>query len=358
MVDISALTAFRVGARVANTIASIVVTEFQMIKVEQLTQQFGDFTAVNQLSFQVGAGEVLGFLGPNGAGKSTTMKMITGFLEPTSGRVEVFGHDIARQPVAAKQLIGYLPEGAPAYGDMTVYAFLNFIAEIRGFRGEERKRRIASVVARTELNEVIQQPVDTLSKGFKRRVGLAQTLIHDPKVLILDEPTDGLDPNQKQQVRQLIQNLAEDKIVIVSTHILEEVTAVCSRAMIIAAGQKVFDGTPAELEARSRYHQALSLSFSEPVPEAAAALAALEAVQEVDEQQQGKAYLVIPEVGKSLYAPVSELIEQHRWPVESLHIERGRLDDVFRALTQGEDQSQPLTSMSATPEKQPSLSAV
>ena len=305
-----------------------------MIKVQQLTKQFGDFTAVNQLSFDVAPGEVLGFLGPNGAGKSTTMKMITGFLPPTSGTVEVFGHDISRQPLAAKRCMGYLPEGAPAYGDMTVLAFLRFIAEVRGFRAAQQQQRVAQVVDKTGLTEVLGQAVNTLSKGYKRRVGLAQTLIHDPQVLILDEPTDGLDPNQKQQVRDLIRDLAADKIVIVSTHILEEVSAVCSRAMIIAAGQKVIDGTPAELEARSRYHQALSIRFREPVADGAAAFAALTRVQEVDELQQGMEYLIIPQPGETLYPDVSALIEQHRWPVESVHIERGRLDDVFRSLTQ------------------------
>lgn len=304
-----------------------------MIKVEQLTKRFGGITAVDQLSFQVMPGEVLGFLGPNGAGKSTTMKMITGFLEPDSGSVEIFGADIVKAPLQAKQQIGYLPEGAPAYGDMTVLAFLRFMAEIRGFSGSELSNRVAAVVDKTELREVLKQPVETLSKGFKRRVGLAQTLIHDPAVLILDEPTDGLDPNQKQQVRDLITHLSDDKIVIVSTHILEEVTSVCSRAMIIAQGQKVIDGTPQELEARSRYHQAISLSFSEPVAQAASALAALDGVMEVDETQNGRHYLLFPEPGVALYPQVNTLINQQQWPIDTLHIERGRLDDVFRSMT-------------------------
>lgn len=304
-----------------------------MIKVEQLTKRFGGITAVDQLSFQVMPGEVLGFLGPNGAGKSTTMKMITGFLEPDSGSVEIFGADIVKAPLQAKQQIGYLPEGAPAYGDMTVLAFLRFMAEIRGFSGSELSNRVATVVDKTELREVLKQPVETLSKGFKRRVGLAQTLIHDPAVLILDEPTDGLDPNQKQQVRDLITHLSDDKIVIVSTHILEEVTSVCSRAMIIAQGQKVIDGTPQELEARSRYHQAISLSFSEPVAQAASALAALDGVMEVDETQNGRHYLLFPEPGVALYPQVNTLINQQQWPIDTLHIERGRLDDVFRSMT-------------------------
>ncbi|MCH2040711.1 MAG: ABC transporter ATP-binding protein [Saccharospirillaceae bacterium] len=305
-----------------------------MIKADQLTKQFGDFCAVDQLSFEVSPGEVLGFLGPNGAGKSTTMKMITGFLRPTSGSVSIFGHDIGRQPIKAKSLMGYLPEGAPAYGDMTVLAFLRFIAEIRGFSGAELKRRIASVVNQLDLKDAVAQPIHTLSKGYKRRVGLAQTLLHDPRILILDEPTDGLDPNQKQQVRQLIQNLSDDKIVIVSTHILEEVTSVCSRAMIIAQGRKVIDGTPAELEARSRYHQAISIRFQQPVIDAVARFSALDDVIEVDEQQQGLSYLLLPKKNVQLYPEISALIEQQNWPLESLTIERGRLDDVFRSLTQ------------------------
>ena len=219
-----------------------------MIEISHITRKFEHFTAVDDLSFRVSEGEVLGFLGPNGAGKSTTMKIITGFLAPTSGRVTIDGHDIALDPIAAKSLIGYLPEGAPSYPDMTVQDFLEFIAEIRGFNGEQKQQRVDRVIVDVGLEEVRLQTIETLSKGFKRRVGLAQAILHDPKVLVLDEPTDGLDPNQKHQVRQLIRNLAKDKIVIVSTHILEEVSAVCSRAIIIARGKIVADGTPAELE--------------------------------------------------------------------------------------------------------------
>lgn len=222
-----------------------------MIEINRITRKFEHFTAVDDLSFTVSEGEVLGFLGPNGAGKSTTMKIITGFLAPTSGQVRIDGHDIANDPIAAKALIGYLPEGAPSYPDMSVLDFLEFIAEIRGFSGDEKNRRVQKVIQDVGLQDVSLQTIETLSKGFKRRVGLAQAILHDPKVLILDEPTDGLDPNQKHQVRQLIRNLAKDKIVIVSTHILEEVSAVCTRAIIIARGRIVADGTPAELEARA-----------------------------------------------------------------------------------------------------------
>ena len=222
-----------------------------MIRIENLTRQFGAFTAVDNLSFQVEPGEVLGFLGPNGAGKSTTMKMITGFLQPSSGVVDIFGYDMWRNPLPAKKMIGYLPEGAPSYGEMSVRNFLAFIADVRGLRGEEKRRAIAVAAEKAALLDVMTQMIDTLSKGYRRRVGIAQAILHDPRVLILDEPTDGLDPNQKHHVRGLIRSLSQEKLVIVSTHILEEVSAVCTRAMIIARGKILVDETPATLAARS-----------------------------------------------------------------------------------------------------------
>lgn len=221
------------------------------LSIDGLTKIFGSKTAVDNISFSVGLGEVLGFLGPNGAGKSTTMKMIAGFLTPTSGTAVVCGHDVLVDPIAVKSLIGYLPEGAPAYPDMTPQGFLHFIAGIRGYDGAERKRRVEASLGRTQLESVAYQPIETLSKGFKRRVGLAQALLHDPEVLILDEPTDGLDPNQKHEVRSLIREMGERKCIVISTHILEEVDAVCTRAMIIADGKVKVDETPAELRARS-----------------------------------------------------------------------------------------------------------
>ena len=223
----------------------------EAIKVKSLQKSFGPIDAVRGISFDVSYGEVLGFLGPNGAGKSTTMKMITGFLEPTAGTVEVNGHDVLEDPLAVKQSIGYLPEGAPAYGEMTVKSFLNFIADIRKLTGTNRQKRIDEVVDLINIKNVIDQSIETLSKGYKRRVGLAQAILHDPKILILDEPTDGLDPNQKHEVRNLIQEMSKDKAIIISTHILEEVDAVCSRAIIIAEGDLLFDGTPKELIAKS-----------------------------------------------------------------------------------------------------------
>lgn len=223
----------------------------EAIKVKSLEKSFGPIHAVRGVSFDVDYGEVLGFLGPNGAGKSTTMKMITGFLDPSAGTVEVNNHDVLEQPLAVKQAIGYLPEGAPAYGEMTVKSFLNFIADIRKLSGRHRQKRIDEVIDIINIGGVIEQSIETLSKGYKRRVGLAQAILHDPKILILDEPTDGLDPNQKHEVRKLIKDMAKDKAIIISTHILEEVDAVCSRAIIIASGELLFDGTPGELTAKS-----------------------------------------------------------------------------------------------------------
>jgi len=222
-----------------------------MIEIRNLTKRYGALTAVDDISFTVSPGQVLGFLGPNGAGKSTTMKMITGFLAPTSGTVTVCGHDVENDPLAAKACMGYLPEGAPSYGEMNVRSFLEFIADIRGLSGDRRRARMDDVVARLQLGSVLEQMIETLSKGFKRRVGLAQALLHDPQVLILDEPTDGLDPNQKHQVRSLINDMAKDKIIVISTHILEEVDAVCNRAIIIASGKLLADATPKELAARA-----------------------------------------------------------------------------------------------------------
>lgn len=215
-----------------------------MIDIKNLVKQFGPFTAVDHISFSVAKGEVLGFLGPNGAGKSTTMKMLCGFLSPTSGSISVCGHDVEADPLAAKASIGYLPEGAPSYADMTARGFLDFIADVRGMNGKDRDWRLDKVIDQVNIKDVLDQPIDTLSKGYKRRVGLAQAILHDPPVLVLDEPTDGLDPNQKHEVRGLIQAMARDKAIIISTHILEEVEAVCSRAIVIARGRIVAEGRP------------------------------------------------------------------------------------------------------------------
>ncbi len=221
-----------------------------MLKVENLKKNFGSFQAVKGISFSVGKGEVLGFLGPNGAGKSTTMRMITGFLPPTSGRAVICGHDVTADPVGAKRCLGYLPESAPSYRAMTVEDFLTFIAKIRGFSGAEVKSRVEAVIEKAKLSTVARQTIDTLSKGYRQRTCFAQAIIHDPQVLIMDEPTDGLDPNQKFTVREMIRKMAADKAIIISTHILEEVDAVCTRAIVIAGGEIKADGTPAELRAK------------------------------------------------------------------------------------------------------------
>jgi ABC-2 type transport system ATP-binding protein len=289
---------------------------------------------VDDVSFAVARGEVLGFLGPNGAGKSTTMKMITGFLAPTSGSAEICGCDVLAQPIAAKRHIGYLPEGAPVYPDMTPLGFLRFIARIRGFAGAEAERRMALAIERTTLAEVLHQPIETLSKGFKRRVGLAQALLHDPDVLILDEPTDGLDPNQKHEVRRLIASMPE-KAIVISTHILEEVDAVCTRAVVIAQGRVLADGTPRALEARSRHHNAVRLALAEDGVDAATALLRLPGVAAVEpvDDADGSAMMIFPRDGKSIVAEVTDLVRTAGWAVSALRVERGRLDDVFRAIT-------------------------
>ncbi len=308
-----------------------------MIVLDGLTKKFGQLVAVDGITLTVERGEVLAFLGPNGAGKSTTMKMVTGFLAPTAGTARVCGFDITTKPLAAKARFGYLPEGAPAYGDMTPATFLSFIAEVRGYRGSDRARRIAAVVERVALTEVLYQPIDTLSKGFKRRVGLAQALLHDPDVLILDEPTDGLDPNQKHHVRGLIRTMAAEKAIIVSTHILEEVEAACSRAAIIARGRLLADGTAEDLLARLPGHNAVTVAVASTEADAAeqrvCALAEVAGVErQRDNGDNGKVRLrVLARGGRSIVVTVIESLQAYT--LMGVTVERGRLDDVFRLLT-------------------------
>ena len=308
-----------------------------MIEVKQLRKEFGPFLAVDDISFSVAQGEVLGFLGPNGAGKSTTMKMITGFLAPSAGTAAVCGQDIVENPIAAKAKIGYLPEGAPAYGDMTPWQFLRFIAELRGYRGSELARRVGEAAEKVNLQSVLHKTIDTLSKGFKRRVGLAQAILHDPPVLILDEPTDGLDPNQKHEVRELIKAMSREKAIVISTHILEEVQAVCTRAVIIAQGKLLFDGTPEKLLAQSATHNAVSLMLSGAnADEVERQLRDIDAVAKVARQAQVDGRLrftVFPRNGTPIIHQVSELARTRGWSVDGLHVESGRLDDVFRHIT-------------------------
>lgn len=308
-----------------------------MVEIQDLTKSFGSITAVNGVSFTVAQGEVLGFLGPNGAGKSTTMKMITGFLTPTSGTVRVCGFDVQDQPLEAKQRIGYLPEGAPAYQDMTPASFLNFIGEMRGLRGEGLRKAVSETVEKVNLQTVMHQSIETLSKGFKRRVGLAQAILHDPDVLVLDEPTDGLDPNQKHEVRTLIRAMAQHKAIILSTHILEEVHAVCTRAMIIAQGKVVSDGTPAELEGKAPTHNTVLMTVRGVDPEAAKhQLMTVKGVNKVQDQGTDgdlSQFRLFPDEGQWILPDVGQFAREQGWEVREMYLDRGQLDEVFRLLT-------------------------
>lgn len=311
-----------------------------MIKVENLVKVFGTKVAVNGVSFEVQRGEVLGFLGPNGAGKSTTMRMVTGFIPPTSGRVAVGGHNMEEAPIPAKRLIGYLPENAPSYTDMTVHGFLSFAAEIRGLQGEAKEKAVRRAVEMCFLEAVLHQSIETLSKGYRHRTCFAQSIIHDPEVLILDEPTDGLDPNQKHEVRTLIRRMGEKKAIIFSTHILEEVDAACSRAIIIDRGQIVANGTPLELRQRADgagavLTRVLGVS-SAVVREKLGGLSEARKVLVVSEEGGGVLARVFPNQstqGAALARSVGDLVAREGWRIEQLHAEEGRLDEVFRTIT-------------------------
>lgn len=313
-----------------------------MITVEHLVKDFGPKRAVNRISFSVQRGEILGFLGPNGAGKSTTMRMITGFFPPTSGRVVVGGHDINDDPIAAKRLIGYLPESAPCYSDMTVHGFLAFAAEMRGLHGPAREKAVQRVVGLCFLDNVLHQSVDTLSKGFRHRTCLAQSLIHDPPILVLDEPTDGLDPNQKHEIRQLLKRFGKDKAIIFSTHILEEVDAVCDRAIIIDRGQVVANGTPAELRARHELAGSVSLRVQGTAAEAIRAkLNSLPTAGRITVSGESGSVVarVYPRdktVNGDLARSLAEVATREGWRFDELRTEEGRLDDVFRSITRPE----------------------
>jgi ABC-2 type transport system ATP-binding protein len=304
------------------------------IEINDLAKHFGAIKAVDGVSFSVKKGEVLGFLGPNGAGKSTTMKMITGFLTPTKGTVKVCGHDVLQDPIAVKANLGYLPEGAPAYADMTPDSFLKFIADVRGLSGVEKRKAVDSAAERARIRHVMYQPIETLSKGYKRRVGLAQSILHNPPVLILDEPTDGLDPNQKHEVRMLINEMSDDKAIIISTHILEEVHALCNRNVVIANGKVKFNGTPQELEAMSRYHNAVCVDvIAEDTQKVDAFLKQLAFVKETEQLTGQRGFRVYPAGGQLIAAELSQAIREQGWQIDSLYPEHGRLDEVFRIIT-------------------------
>jgi ABC-2 type transport system ATP-binding protein len=309
-----------------------------MIKVRNLKKTFGPKVAVNGVTFTVEKGEVLGFLGPNGAGKSTSMRMITGFIPPTEGEVTIGGHSIVEHPIEAKRLIGYLPENAPSYNDMTVVGFLNFAAELRGLTGDARKKAVHRAVEMCFLENVLHQSIETLSKGYRHRTGFAQSIIHDPEVLILDEPTDGLDPNQKHEVRTLIRTMGEKKAIIFSTHILEEVEAVCSRAIIIDRGTIVANGTPAELKQRSTQAGAITLRLTSG--SASAVKGKLDSLSAVERSVvMSESPLIVRAFPRAqadnddLARAVGEVVQKERWPLIELRSEDGRLDEVFRSIT-------------------------
>lgn len=313
-----------------------------MIQVENLRKEFGSKVAVNGVSFSVEKGQVLGFLGPNGAGKSTTMRMITGYFRPTAGKITVCGVDMLENPEQAKRSLGYLPENAPLYSDMTVASFLGFCAELRGLSGAAKSKAVDKAIEACFLEGVRFQSVDTLSKGYKHRTCLAQSIIHDPEVLILDEPTDGLDPNQKHEVRGMIKRMGENKVIIFSTHILEEVEAACSRAIIIDRGKVVADGTPDELKQRGGSAVRISV-YGTPAAAVKSALAEVSGVDRVEAQGGGDQSFV----GRILAAKgrraadvareVAKLAAARQWMLEDLHPEEARLDEVFRSITRTED---------------------
>ena len=309
-----------------------------MIKVRNLKKMFGPKVAVNGVSFTVEKGEVLGFLGPNGAGKSTTMRMITGFIPPTSGEISVGDHDMLNDPLPAKRLIGYLPENAPSYADMSVQGFLSFTAELRGMSGDAVRRAVDRVVEMCFLEPVRHQSIETLSKGYRHRTCFAQAIIHDPEVLVLDEPTDGLDPNQKHEVRMLIREMGEKKAIIFSTHILEEVEAVCSRAIIIDRGTIVANGTPRDLKQRSENAGAVLVKLAEGT--------AASVKSKIDQMSEVERSVVVSEspltvrafpkrnaMGRDFARAVGDVAQRERWALLELHTEEGRLDEVFRNIT-------------------------
>jgi ABC-2 type transport system ATP-binding protein len=311
-----------------------------MVEVKGLTKSFGNVRVVDGIDLTVSRGEVLGFLGPNGAGKTTTMRMIAGYLRPTAGTAVICGHDVAAEPTEVKRALGYLPEGSPLYEDMTVGGFLKFIAMTRGASVTEADGRVKAVADRLALGDVLGRAIDVLSKGYKRRVGLAQALIHDPPVLILDEPTDGLDPNQKHQVRTLIAEMAAEKAIIISTHILEEVQAVCSRTVVIGQGKVLADGTAYDLLQRLPDHTAVSIVL----PTAAAATAttvlrqlpSVAAVFEIPLDRERTKLRMTPREGAPLLEEINRAVRFNAIPASEVYRDGGSLDDAFRLITTGE----------------------
>jgi ABC-2 type transport system ATP-binding protein len=312
-----------------------------MIQVENLRKEFGSKVAVDGVTFSVEKGQVLGFLGPNGAGKSTTMRMVTGYFRPTAGKITVGGVDMLENPELAKRSIGYLPENAPLYSDMTVSSFLGFCAELRGLTGAAKSKAVDRAIEMCFLQGVRYQSVDTLSKGYKHRTCLAQSIIHDPAVLILDEPTDGLDPNQKHEVRGMIKRMGEDKVIIFSTHILEEVEAACSRAIIIDRGKVVADGTPDELKQRADAGVRVTVhgAASGAVKEALQGVSGVQRVEAAGGGEQsftGKVFAAKGRRASDVSREIAKMVSAKQWMLEDLHPEEGKLDEVFRAITRTE----------------------
>jgi ABC-2 type transport system ATP-binding protein len=308
-----------------------------LVEARDLVKQFGALTAVDGISFAVDRGEVVGFLGPNGAGKSTAMKIISGFLEPTSGEAWIDGHNSHTDSIAARRQLGYLPEGAPAYADMSVGSFLNFIAGMHGLSKAQANDRLAELIERVHLAEVWNQRIDSLSKGFKRRVGIAQALVHDPDVLILDEPTDGLDPNQKYEMRTLIRAIAPHKAIIISTHILEEVEAVCSRAIIIAKGRMLADATPADLLAAAPEAGALAVTIATSEPQRAIEIISKEpgvARVAIAERHNGVTRLLVHgALDRPSASALAGVLGRAEIAADEIYLKRATLDDVFRQIT-------------------------
>ena len=308
-----------------------------MIEVVEISRNFGRFQAVSNVSFQVQKSEVLGFLGPNGAGKSTTMKMLTGYLQPSSGDALICGHSVTKQSIKARAKIGYLPESAPSYGEMQVEEFLRFAGKVRGLTGEKLNSQIEKVLEDTSLQTVRKQLIETLSKGYRQRTCLAQSLLHDPPVLLLDEPTDGLDPNQKFEVRKLISQLKEDRTILVSTHILEEVEAICTRAIILSEGKIVGDGTPEELLSKSIYHNAINLKISvkpnQNVQQILLGIPSIERVEIQSSNHQTLSFVILAKQGQPILEEVKERLDQQNIKIVEMYVEKGRLDEVFRQMT-------------------------
>ncbi|MEC8261305.1 MAG: ABC transporter ATP-binding protein, partial [SAR324 cluster bacterium] len=308
-----------------------------MIEVVEISRNFGRFQAVSNVSFQVQKSEVLGFLGPNGAGKSTTMKMLTGYLQPSSGDALICGHSVTKQSLKARAKIGYLPESAPSYGEMQVEEFLRFAGKVRGLTGGKLNSQIEKVLEDTSLQTVRKQLIETLSKGYRQRTCLAQSLLHDPPVLLLDEPTDGLDPNQKYEVRKLISQLKEDRTILVSTHILEEVEAICTRAIILSEGKIVGDGTPEELLSKSVYHNAINLKIrvkpNQNVQQILLGIPSVERVEIQSSNHQTLSFVILAKQGKPILEEVKERLDQQNVKILEMYVEKGRLDEVFRQMT-------------------------